>query len=115
MYEQITQQIRDAVYSKALNPGDALPSLRQLAKDLQVSMITTTRAYNDLAAEGLIVNQPGRGSFVLALDEELVQSELRARMIFEAQQLSGTAHLAGFTLQDTISAVADAFQEQENR
>ena len=85
MYEQITRQIRDAVYSKTLNPGDALPSLRQLAKDLQVSMITTTRAYNDLAAEGLIVNQPGRGSFVLALDEGRVQSELRARMIFEAQ------------------------------
>ena len=54
MYEQIVEQVRTAILSGRLRAGDPLPSLRQLARDLEVSLITTTRAYNDLAAQGLI-------------------------------------------------------------
>ena len=57
MYEQIVAQIQQAIWSGELPAGASLPSLRRLARDLEVSLITTTRAYNDLAAAGLIANQ----------------------------------------------------------
>ena len=62
MYEQIVDQIRQAIWSGDLPAGTPLPSLRRLARDLEVSLITTTRAYNDLAAAGLIAKQGRRGS-----------------------------------------------------
>jgi GntR family transcriptional regulator len=68
LYEQIVEQVRQQVMAGELAAGAALPSLRALARELRVSLITTTRAYNDLAAEGLIVNVPGKGSFVAQID-----------------------------------------------
>lgn len=75
LYEQITEQIRAAILTGALPEGAQLVSLRQLARDLRVSLITTTRAYNDLAAAGLITNVPGKGSYVLAVDREEARAE----------------------------------------
>ena len=80
LYEQIVEQIRSAILAGELQPGDPLPSLRRLARDLEVSLITTTRAYNDLAAAGFIANLPGRGSVVAALDAERIRAELDARI-----------------------------------
>ncbi len=81
LYEQIEDQIRDAIYSGSLRAGDSLPSLRELARDLQVSLITTTRAYNDLAAEGIIGTRQGKGTVVLPVDpvrlHQRVQTQLR--------------------------------------
>ena len=68
LYEQIVEQIRQQIMAGELTAGTPLPSLRALAGELRVSLITTTRAYNDLAAEGLIVNVPGKGSFVAQID-----------------------------------------------
>ncbi|MEZ3161814.1 GntR family transcriptional regulator [Microbacterium sp. BWT-B31] len=68
LYEQIVEQVRQQIMAGELAAGTALPSLRVLASELRVSLITTTRAYNDLAAEGLIVNVPGKGSFVAQID-----------------------------------------------
>ncbi|MBN1172528.1 MAG: GntR family transcriptional regulator [Micromonosporaceae bacterium] len=76
IYEQIKAQIRAAILSGEVAEGQALPSLRQLARDLKVSLISITRSYNDLAAEGLIVNVQGRGSFVLPLDVDRVRGQL---------------------------------------
>ena len=76
MYEQIVAQIRQAVWSGELPAGAPLPSLRRLARDLEVSLITTTRAYNELAAAGLIANQAGRGSFVLPQDDAVATARL---------------------------------------
>ena len=61
MYEQIVDQIRQAIWSGDLPAGTPLPSLRRLARDLEVSLITTTRAYNDLAAARRIAHPAGRG------------------------------------------------------
>ena len=80
MYEQIVDQIRSAIYSGDLATDESLPSLRQLARDLGVSLITTTRAYNELAAAGLIANQQGRGSFVLPIDENAARQRLEKQM-----------------------------------
>ena len=62
IYEQICTQIKNAVLAGALRPGDALPSIRSLAKDLRVSVITTKRAYEELEREGFIESFTGKGS-----------------------------------------------------
>ena len=64
IYEQITRQLRAKIVSGELAAGQALPSMRLLARELRISVITTKRAYEELEREGLIVTQTGRGSFV---------------------------------------------------
>ena len=65
LYEQITSQIKNLILSGALKEGDALPSMRILAKELRISVITTKRAYEELEREGFIVTQSGKGSYCL--------------------------------------------------
>lgn len=100
MYEQIVAQIRQAIWSGELPAGTSLPSLRRLARDLEVSLITTTRAYNDLAAAGLIANQAGRGSFVLPQDEGETRKRLLVRLDAQLDDAVATAKLAGLDLSD---------------
>lgn len=76
IYEQIASQIKAAILGGDLPEGEALPSIRVLAKDLKVSVITTTRAYSELAAEGFVTNVPGKGSYVLPRDSELVREQV---------------------------------------
>lgn len=76
IYEQIKEQIKVAILSDELCEGDTLPTIRQLAKDLKISVITTTRAYTDLEQEGFIATVQGKGCFVLPKDSELVQEQL---------------------------------------
>ncbi|QQK08503.1 GntR family transcriptional regulator [Miniphocaeibacter halophilus] len=75
IYEQITQQIKTQILKGELKEGDALPSMRALAKDLKVSVITTKRAYNDLEQEGFIETIVGKGSYVASKNLELVREE----------------------------------------
>ena len=76
IYEQIKEQIKTAILSDEICEDDMLPSIRQLAKDLKISVITTTRAYTDLEQEGFIVNVQGKGCFVLPKNSELVREQL---------------------------------------
>ncbi len=76
IYEQIKEQIIEAILSDELKEGNMLPSIRQLARDLQISVITTTRAYTDLEQEGFIAIQQGRGCFVLPKNSEIVREQL---------------------------------------
>lgn len=73
IYEQIKIQIKEAVFSGELKEDDLLPSIRQLAKDLVISVITTTRAYSDLEEEGFVVNVQGKGCYVLPQNKELAR------------------------------------------
>lgn len=75
IYEQITNQIKGLVMSGALKEGDPLPSMRTLAKELRISVITTKRAYEDLERDGFISTVVGKGSFVKAADTRLVREE----------------------------------------
>ncbi|MGQ9780573.1 MAG: GntR family transcriptional regulator [Bacillota bacterium] len=70
LYRQIVDQIKTEILTGGLGPGEALPSIRQLAEELLVSVITTRRAYEELEAEGLIVVRQGRGAFVAELGAE---------------------------------------------
>jgi GntR family transcriptional regulator len=73
IYEQIKSQIKEAIFSGELCDGDILPSIRQLAKDLKISVITTTRAYGDLEREGFVVNVQGKGCYVLPRNKEMAR------------------------------------------
>ena len=75
IYAQITRQIKQQILSGALRPGDALPSIRLLAKELRISVITTKRAYEDLERDGFILTQQGRGSFVAEQNPALLREE----------------------------------------
>lgn len=75
IYEQIKEQIKADIYSGELAENEALPSIRQLAKDLKISVITTTRAYNDLEQEGFIATQQGKGCFVKPKNNELIREQ----------------------------------------
>ena len=73
IYEQICTQIKNAILSGELSPGDALPSIRALAKDLRISVITTTRAYDELERDGFIDRVPGKGCYVAEKNLKLVR------------------------------------------
>ena len=78
IYEQICRQIKGAIASGRLKPGEPLPSIRALARDLRISVITTKRAYEELERDGFLCTQAGKGSFVAAQDAELArESNLR--------------------------------------
>ena len=75
IYEQIASQIKGMILNGSLKEGDALPSMRALAQDLRVSVITTKRAYEILEAEGFIQSFTGRGSFVSAADPAMLREQ----------------------------------------
>ena len=72
IYEQITSQIKHAIMSGELKSGDPLPSMRALAKDLHISVITTQKAYEDLQRDGFIESAAGRGTFVSSQNKEFI-------------------------------------------
>ncbi len=75
IYEQIYMQLKGAILRGELREGDALPSIRALAKDLRISVITTKRAFDDLERDGFIYSVQGKGSFVAAKNSELLREE----------------------------------------
>ena len=85
IYEQITSQIKTMILNGTLQEGEALPSMRLLAKELRISVITTKRAYEDLERDGFIETVTGRGSFVAGKNLEFVREE-HLRMIEEKLQ-----------------------------
>ncbi len=95
IYAQITRQIKAKILNGELQQGDALPSIRLLAKELRISVITTKRAYEDLEADGFITTMPGRGSFVapqnpaLQLEESLNQLEAHLQHAIDAARRGG--------------------------
>ena len=98
IYEQIKNQIRSAVMSGELEAGEALPSLRKLAKELRVSVLTVTRAYNELADEGVVQNIQGKGTFVMDKGNELMQRQLETQIRESLAEASRGAKDAGIPL-----------------
>ncbi|MEA4893137.1 MAG: GntR family transcriptional regulator [Peptococcaceae bacterium] len=76
IYEQIKEQVKAQILSGELIEDEMLPSLRQLAKDLKISVLTTTRAYNELEQEGFITSRQGKGFFVMSSSSELIREQL---------------------------------------
>jgi GntR family transcriptional regulator len=109
MYEQIKTQVRNAVHAGELAEGALLPSLRQLALELRVSVITITRAYNDLVAEGLVRNEHGRGFVVREVDADLAGTALAGRVESATNELVQAARAAHMSINDIRKKVEDAW------
>lgn len=75
IYEQIVSQIKEMIMKGELKPGEPMPSMRKLAKELHVSDITTQRAYEDLQRDGFIVTVPAKGTFVSDQNQEFIREE----------------------------------------
>lgn len=75
IYEQISSQIKNKIMNGTLEAGEMLPSMRALAKDLHISVITVQRAYEDLTRDGFIETVSGKGSFVASQNKEFIQEE----------------------------------------
>ena len=105
IYEQIKDQIKAAIFAADLREDDPLPSIRQLARDLKVSVITTTRAYSDLETEGFIISMPGKGFFVLPRNTELARENALAQIETSLTTAIATAHNNGIGKQDLIDRV----------
>ncbi len=75
IYEQVTRQVKAQIISGELREGESLPSIRKLAQDLQISVITTKRAYEELEKEGFIDTVEGKGSFVAMQNKELLREK----------------------------------------
>ena len=97
IYAQIAGQIKAKILSGALCEGDALPSIRLLAKELRISVITTKRAYEELERDGFIATLPGRGSFVAPQDPELHREETLRRVEVCLQQALDAARTGGIS------------------
>jgi GntR family transcriptional regulator len=107
MYLQIIEQIQHRIAIGDWRPGHELPSIRVLAAETQVSVITVKRAYLELEREGVIVTRQGKGSFVAespGLSTKLHQQELEAHLAAAAD----IAHLLGLTADDLASRVREA-------
>ncbi len=106
LYSQIYAQIRDQIVAGALKPGDALPSIRALAKDLRISVITTRRAYDELERDGFIVTAAARGCFVAERDvaqfRQARLDELRA-LLGEAARLAASCGVDGAQLREMLA------------
>lgn len=76
IYVQIKEQVKEQILSGELEEDEMLPSLRQLAKDLKISVLTTTRAYNELEEEGFITSRQGKGFFVMSSGSNLIREQL---------------------------------------
>lgn len=96
IYEQVETQIREQIMDGTLSEGELLPSIRQLARDLQISVITTARAYSELEQQGLITTVPGKGTYVLEKDNDLVREQYLKKIedcFVQAVDLAKLAHI----------------------
>ena len=100
IYEQITSQMKNLVLDGTLAEGTQLPSIRMLANDLKVSVITTKRDYADLEAQGFIETVPGKGSFVAGGNMELLREERLRRIEGLMAQAVDEAKAAGVSRDD---------------
>ena len=98
IYEQITTQIKNSIITGLLNEGDALPSMRLLAKELHISVITTKRAYEDLERDGFIETVTGKGSFVARKNVEFIREEQLRKTEAFLQNAVNVAKQGGITL-----------------
>ena len=105
IYEQIEQQIKSQILEGAVPEDEQLPSVRQLAKDLKISVITTTRAYNDLAEEGFIISVAGKGYFVASRNNELMRERLLYEMEEGLEKAVTNGRNAGLSDEEIIEAL----------
>lgn len=102
IYEQICTQIREQIIGGELRADDPLPSIRNLAKDLQISVITTKRAYDELEREGYLYTLPGKGCFVAAKNLTLVREENLRKIEGYMETIVRLASVCGLSREEVL-------------
>ncbi len=111
IYEQIVNQIKNAVIAGEVEPGEALPSIRSLAADLQVSVITTKRAYEELEKEGLIRSVVGKGFYVCEANKDYLREKQLMMLEKRMAELVEQGKSAGLSKEDFIEMAETFFEE----
>ncbi|TAH58267.1 MAG: GntR family transcriptional regulator [Sphaerochaeta sp.] len=113
IYMQIKNQIKSAIISGSMAAGEQLPSIRYLAKELRVSVITTKRAYDELEAEGFINSVQGRGSYVSLQNKEFIREEQLRKVEASLLEAIKGAELAGLSMED-LKEILDTLEGVED-
>lgn len=112
IYEQITAQVKAQIMSGQLRTGEAIPSMRALAKSLHVSVITVQKAYEDLQRDGFIETTVGRGSYVAARNRDFYQEEQQRIAEEHLEKAAEIARMSGITLEKLIELLTLFYQEE---
>jgi GntR family transcriptional regulator len=112
IYEQIKSEIKRQVVTGDLKDGEALPSIRKLAMELQISVITTKRAYDDLEKEGLIASVAGKGTFVAAKNKELLKEKKLKFLEAKLEEAVKTAKMLGVNDKDLEKLLSVLLKER---
>ncbi|MEK4852522.1 GntR family transcriptional regulator [Paenibacillus sp. FSL H7-0756] len=111
IYEQITSQIKGKIMSGELQAGDPIPSMRALAKAIQVSVITVQKAYEDLQRDGFIETTVGRGSFVSAVNQDVFQEEQLKKVDEHLMKAAEIARASGIKLETMVDMLTIFYKE----
>lgn len=113
IYAQIKEQIKEQILNGQIKEGEILPSIRQLAKEIGVSVITTTRAYNDLETEGFIATMRGKGSMVLSVENDFLREQYLKRIESGLMTAIETAKVIHMSEQELLTICSQLWKEKE--
>ncbi len=114
IYEQIKEQIKGQILNGTINEGDMLPSMRLLAKELRISIITTKRAYEELERDGYIESFTGKGSFVKSLNKEMLKENIVYEIEEMFEQILLKARIADMNYEDLTEIFKMLYEEGED-
>lgn len=113
IYEQIKEQIKAMILNGSLKEGEALPSMRLLAKELRISIITTKRAYEELESEGYIESYTGKGSFVKSVNRDMVKETIVYQIEELFESAIGKAQMANLSYEELAEILKLLWEERE--
>lgn len=113
IYQQIAEQLKEDIMAGRLRQGEYLPSIRGLAKDLKISVITTMKAYEQLEAEGLVTAAQGKGFYVNAQDSEMLMEQHLRKVEESLMEAIKAAKIAGMTEQELMDTLKTLIQVSE--
>jgi len=113
IYEQITRQIKNSIIRGELTPGELLPSIRNLARQLQISVITTKRAYEELEREGFIETVGGKGSYVAGRNKELLREKRLKAVEEKLMEAVSESRVLDISLQELQEMLRLLYEEGE--
>ena len=113
IYEQIEEQIKSQIMSGDLVEGELLPSMRVLAKDLKISIITTKRAYEDLERDGFIESVTGKGSFVKAINNDIVKENMMYAIEELLDKAVDKAHIGKVSCEELTEMIRLLYEEKK--
>ena len=111
LYQQIEEQLKEAIFSGALTEGDALPSIRNFANDVKVSVLTIRRVYDDLEREGFVTSQVGLGTFVSAGNFEVLRDAKRRQVEQQMHEMIKAAKTLGIEKDELVAMMDILFEE----